>query len=184
MSRVIDNVAKEVGECLGRVSSDEVAAAVEMLDGAPRLFVAGAGRSALGIRGFGMRMMHLGVTTFVVGETTTPAIAQGDLLVIGSGSGRTASLLTSAEKAKLIGARILLVTIDPDSPIGELADAIVRVPAPSPKASGGGASSSIQPMGSLFEQSLFLLLDALIVMLMEKRAVEADEMFSRHANLE
>ena len=52
------------------------------------------------------------------------------------------------------------------------------------KAAGGGQSMSSQPMGSLFEQSLFLLLDALIVMLMEKRDVNADEMFDRHANLE
>jgi len=181
---IIGSIAKEVSDCLAKVSSEELDHAVTLLDGAPRVFVAGAGRSALGIRGFGMRLMHLGVTTHVVGETTTPGITSDDVLVIGSGSGSTASLRSSAEKARAIGAAILLVTIDPASPIGQLADFVIRVPAPSPKAAGGGESTSVQPMGSLFEQSLFLLLDALIVMLMEKRGIDTDEMFGRHANLE
>ena len=180
----IESIAKEVQDCLAKVSQKEVEHAVSLIDTAPRVFVAGAGRSALGIRGFGMRLMHLSVTAHVVGETTTPNIASGDLLVIGSGSGRTASLLSSAEKARALGASILLVTIDPASPIGQLADILIRVPAPSPKASGGGESTSVQPMGSLFEQSLFLLLDALVVMLMEKRGINAADMFGRHANLE
>lgn len=185
MSDVIQTIAQEIADCLAQVSPAEVGAAVELLNSAPRVFVSGAGRSALGIRGFGMRLMHLGVTTHVVGETTTPGIASGDLLVIGSGSGRTASLLSSAQKAKSLGAKVLLVTIDPASPIGELADATIRIPAPSPKASGGGAQQvTIQPMGSLFEQSLFLLLDGLIVMLMQKRGIGSDEMFTRHANME
>lgn len=180
----IESIAKEVSDCLAKVSRDEVEHAVTLLDGATRVFVAGAGRSALGVRGFGMRLMHLGLTTYVVGETTTPGIGSGDVLVIGSGSGRTASLLSSAKKARALGASLLLVTIDPSSPIGQLADFVIRVPAPSPKASGGGESSSVQPMGSLFEQSLFILLDALIVMLMEKREINAADMFGRHANLE
>lgn len=185
MSDVINTVAREVADCLSKVDASQVDAAVALLDGAPRVFAAGAGRSALGVRGFAMRMMHLGVTTHVVGETTTPGIAAGDVLVIGSGSGRTASLLSSAQKAKNLGAKVLLVTIDPASPIGELADAAVRIPAPSPKAAGGGAqATTIQPMGSLFEQSLFLLLDSMVVMLMQKRGATSEDMFTRHANLE
>ena len=180
----IKRIAKEVHDCIANVSSEEVDAAVDLIEGPPRVFVAGAGRSALGIRGFAMRLMHLGVTSHVVGETTTPGIAAGDVLVIGSGSGSTASLVAAAEKAHAIGVSILLVTIDPTSPIGQLADVTIRVPAPSPKAAGGGSSSSIQPMGSLFEQSLFLLLDALIVLLMNKKGIDSEEMFGRHANLE
>jgi 6-phospho-3-hexuloisomerase len=45
-----------------------------------------------------MRFMHLGYTVFI-GETNTPAILEGDLLVA-SGSGTTSSVVSSAEKAK------------------------------------------------------------------------------------
>ena len=52
------------------------------------------------IRGLAMRLMHMGYTSFVVGETITPAIQPGDLLVIASGSGSTETLTVIAEKCK------------------------------------------------------------------------------------
>jgi 6-phospho-3-hexuloisomerase len=39
-------------------------------------------------------------TVFIVGETNTPAILEGDLLLVASGSGTTSSVVSSAEKAK------------------------------------------------------------------------------------
>jgi 6-phospho-3-hexuloisomerase len=188
MSQITGNlktIVAELGQCLGAVSASEVDRAVTLLDGAPRVFLAGAGRSGLAIRAFAMRLMHLGLNVHLLGDTTTPAFTAADLLVIGSGSGRTASLLASAQKARQLGGKIVLVTIDPGSPIGQLADATVRVPAPSPKATDtAGALRSIQPMGSLFEQSLLLLLDAMIIELMTRRKLTSDTMFERHANLE
>ena len=178
-------VATELGECLSKISPENIESALDELSKANRVFLAGAGRSALAIRGFAMRLMHMRKVTYVVGETTTPGIASGDLLVIGSGSGQTASLLAMAQKAKTLGARLLLVTIDPESPIGKLSDCIIRIPAPSPKAQTGESSSvSIQPMGSLFEQSLLVLLDSMVLLLMDKENFSSDEMFASHANLE
>jgi 6-phospho-3-hexuloisomerase len=89
-----------------------------------------------------------------------------------------------AQKAKSIGARLALITIDPQSPIGESADIVVAIPAPSPKIKRDTGFISIQPMGSLFEQSLLLTLDAVILMLMEKQNKMSNVMFTRHANLE
>ena len=104
--------------------------------------------------------------------------------VIGSGSGETASLVAIAEKAKAIGVRIALVTIVPNSRIGRLADALVRIQAPTPKAQRRGRTASIQPMGTLFEQTMLILLDSVILRLTERMGVDADAMFARHANLE
>lgn len=178
-------IADEVRECLSRIDAEEVEAALAILEGAPRVFVAGAGRSGLAMRAFAMRLMHLGITSYVVGEMVTPSFAAGDVLVIGSGSGRTESLLGVARKAKALGGRIQLFTIDRASPLAELADVTVRIPAPSPKAvTSVDTANSVQPLGSLFEQSLFLLGDALILLLMERRRISSDEMFGRHANLE
>lgn len=184
-SETVSAVVREIGACLEKVSAQHLERALAELSRANRIFSAGAGRSGLAMRGFAMRLMHLGKASYMVGEVATPAITAGDLLVIGSGSGRTESLVAMVNKAKKIGARIVLVTIDPQSPIGALADCVVEIPAPSPKATrGGGNAKSVQPLGSLFEQSLFLLLDALIVSLMRQGNVSAEAMYARHANLE
>jgi 6-phospho-3-hexuloisomerase len=181
----LNSVSGEVRDCLSRLDQAEMEAALEALHGAPRVFVAGAGRSGLAMCAFAMRLTHLGLSTYVIGEMVTPAFDAGDVLVIGSGSGRTESLLAVTRKAKALGGRIVLFTIGGASPLAELAEVMVRIPAPSPKAQvARGSATSVQPMGSLFEQSLFLLGDALILLLMERREVTAGAMFERHANLE
>ena len=67
---------------------------------ADRIFVSGAGRSGFVARGFANRLMHLGYTVYFVGEPTTPSIQENDLLIVGSGSGNTASLVSNTKKAK------------------------------------------------------------------------------------
>ena len=177
-------VLDELRQTLGQIDDEGAAHLVETILGVRRVFAAGAGRSGLMMKGFAMRLMHLGLDVFTVGETTTPGIAREDLLLIGSGSGATASLVAGAEKARTLGATIALITIQADSPIGKLADIVLTVPAPTPKIERDLGFTSIQPMGSLFEQSLLLALDALVMALMEESGTKAEEMFDRHANLE
>ena len=148
------------------------------------VFVAGAGRSGFQARGFAMRLMHMGEKSYMVGETTTPNIKKNDVLVVCSGSGETKSLVSMAQKAKSLDAKVALVTINPQSTIGKLADVVIEISAPSPKSAKDGDIKSIQPMGSLFEQSLGLFLDISILMLMERKGLDSDTMFGRHANLE
>ena len=184
INATVNTVIDELKMCLSSIEEETAEQALRMIDSVERVFCAGTGRSGMGIRAFAMRLMHMGKTAYVMGETTTPAIKENDLLVIGSGSGRTASLVAAAEKAKILGVKVLLFTIDPNSPIGKIADLSVKFPAPSEKADGGGSAVSIQPMGSLFEQSLFLLLDCLIVNLMARHNRTSNAMFANHANLE
>jgi 6-phospho-3-hexuloisomerase len=136
------------------------------------------------MRAFAMRLMHLGLQAYVVDEVTTPGIASGDLLLIGSGSGKTASLVQYTRRAKDLGARVGLITADSRSEIATLADLVVEISAPTPKSDRLSTRSSLQPMGSLFEQSLGILLDVLILVVMETEGVDAGQMFARHANLE
>ena len=184
LSTHLNALLDELKHTLGQIDDDRAADLVDAILSARRVFVAGAGRSGLMVRAFAMRLMHLGLETHVVGETTAPSIGSGDLLLIGSGSGSTASLVVNAEKAQALGAKLALVTIDPNSPIGQLADVVVAVPAPTPKIKQDLGFSSVQPMGSLFEQSLMLTLDALLLALMEKSGAKVEDMFARHANLE
>ena len=155
-----------------------------MIEGAERVFLAGCGRSGLMVRGFAMRLMHMGKKVYVVGETTTPSINQGDLLIIASGSGETGSLVAMANKCKKIGASLATVTIFPKATIGKLADCVVVIDAPTAKSQQKTAVTSIQPMGSLFEQSLLLYFDSIILSLMERENLTSDIMFRLHANLE
>ncbi|MBQ6374818.1 MAG: 6-phospho-3-hexuloisomerase [Clostridia bacterium] len=152
---------------------------------ADRVFVAGTGRSLLMIRGLAMRLMQMGFTAYVVGETTTPAIGPGDLLVIASGSGETATMVVCAEKCKRFGARLALITIHPDAPIGRLADLVVQVHTSSSKG-GATAAKSFQPGGNAFEQSVLLIGDAVMMDIADTADVDAQNaaLMGRHANLE
>lgn len=181
----VEQVLAEVTACARQVSAESLIQAVALIESSARIFVAGAGRSGLCMRAFGMRLMHLGKFVYVVGETTTPSIASDDLLIVGSGSGRTASLLTMAEQARRCSAQVLLFTTDADSPLARLSNHRVVIPAPSLKsAEGARGQISVQPMGSLFEQSMLILCDSLILRLMQLSGVDAAQMFERHANLE
>jgi 6-phospho-3-hexuloisomerase len=182
---VLDQILAEVAACVRQVSIEDLARAVELMDSFPRIFVAGAGRSGLCMRALGMRLMHLKKTVFVVGETTAPSIVEQDLLILASGSGRTTSLLVIAGVARRQGAKILLFTTDASSPLAELADYRVVIPAPSIKtAEGISGLVSVQPLGTLFEQSMLILCDSLILGLMQRTGINAAQMFERHANLE
>jgi len=183
----IEAVLEELGETMRAVDPESLRKLQERLVAARRVFVAGAGRSGLVVRAFAMRLMHLGLQVYVVGDVTTPAFAAGDLLVIGSGSGETESLCAVGRKAKALGGVLAVVTIVPSSTLGQLAEVVVRVDAHSPKAAAQAAATrrpSVQPMGALFEQTMLLLLDAVVMRLAAARGTSPEELFARHANLE
>ena len=182
---LVDQVTREIRGCLSAVNPCDVDRAVEEITRSGRVFLAGAGRSGSAIRAHAVRLMHAGKTVHVVGDVTVPPITEKDLLLVGSGSGRTESLVANARKAKNAGARLLVITIDPDSPLAQLADTVVQIPAPAPKVvSTRKLPASIQPMGNLFEQGLFILLDLFVMMMMARQGLTSDAMFARHANLE
>ncbi|KYD05789.1 hypothetical protein B4144_0348 [Bacillus atrophaeus] len=104
-------------------------------------------------------------------------------MIIGSGSGETISLIHTAEKARSLKAVIAALTINPESSIGSQSDLIIKMPG-SPKDKSDGDYKTIQPMGSLFEQTLMLFYDAVILKIMEKKGLNSQTMFTKHANLE
>lgn len=184
---VTANLKSILGELTGNAQLVDEAGLAGLADEiveAGHIFFAGSGRSGLAIRGFANRLLHLGRSVSMVGDITSPRSRPGDLLIIGSGSGETESLVALARKAHRSGVRIGLITMDPGSTIGQLADATAVLPGASPKLRNATAITSIQPMGSAFEQLAFLTYDALILELMERLSQTAEEMFPRHADLE
>ena len=186
-AQIAARILEEVKDKLSKVDPAQTDALIDAIRSADRIFTAGAGRSLLMIRGFAMRLMHLGLTVYVVGETVTPAITDRDLLIIASGSGETGTLKVVAEKAKKQGARLALITIHPDSSIGKIADLTVTIPAPENKTSRSEKETgSVQPGGSTFEQSVLVLGDAMIIQMLREMNVESGnkQIMSLHANLE
>ncbi|MGI4821736.1 MAG: 6-phospho-3-hexuloisomerase [Janthinobacterium lividum] len=157
-------------------------AIIPLIQQAERIFVVGAGRTGLALKAAAMRLMHLGLTVFVVGETTTPAIKAGDLLLAGSGSGTTSTIVKAAEKAAAAGAQILAISTTTDSPLAALATQLLVLPAAQKQDHGGTISQ--QYAGSLFEQSVLLLTDAIFQTLWALDGTPAEELWKRHANLE
>lgn len=176
-------IVKELQRSVSLISEEETKIMADMILASRKVFLAGAGRSGLVGRAFAMRLMQMGIAAYVVGETVTPGIAKGDVLIIGSGSGETKSLITMAEKAKSIEASLIAVTIAPESSIGMLADHTVKLPG-SPKDRANGSYATIQPMASLFEQTLLIFYDAVVLLMMEKQGLDTVGMYGNHANLE
>lgn len=150
-----------------------------MLDDAGRIFIAGAGRSKLVGNFFAMRLVHGGYNVNVVGEIVTPSIQQGDLLIVISGSGETEQLVAFTKSAKKIGAKIMLISAQSKSTIGDMADGVFQI----------GRSDLYgkvvgMPMGTVFELSTLLFLESTISHIIHEKGIPEEIMRSRHANLE
>ena len=170
----------EVAEMLARIDGQQEEALCDAILEARRVYVARAGNL---MKGFGMRMMHMDLHSYVVGESVTPAIGAGDLLIIGSGSGETGSMVSSATKAKKLGAKVAIITASPDSTVARMADYVVYIPAISKMVSHDEVPS-FQPMANVFEQSMLFLQDAITMTLMSRLNKTSDQMMLNHANLE
>ncbi len=174
-------ILAEQVEAIARVDDGAVAELLVAISNASRIFLLGEGRSGLVGRMFAMRLMHLGKQIFVVGETTTPSIGGGDLLIAISGSGETGTVVMMAEGAKQASARLAAVTANRESRLAQLADLTVLLPTQH-KLQG---SSSRQYGGSLFEQTTFLLFETMVSMLADGDAATGfASLAKRHANLE
>lgn len=150
-----------------------------MLDEASRVFVAGAGRSGLVARFFAMRLMHGGYDAYVVGEIVTPSIRKGDLFIVISGSGETETMIAFTKRAKEQGAKIVLLSTKSSSTIGDMADFVCQIGTAEQYGKVVG-----MPMGTTFELSTLIFLEATIAHIIHEKGIPEEEMRTRHANLE
>jgi 6-phospho-3-hexuloisomerase len=175
-------ILEENRKLADRIQYSELAKILPFIQEAERIFFVGAGRSGLALHSAAMRLMHLGLSVFVVGETTTPAIKEGDLLLAASGSGTTSSIVKAAEKAVTAGAKVVALSTTATSPLATLASHVTVVPAAQKE--DHSTTVSEQYAGSLFEQAILLLTDAIFQTLWSLDETPAEELWKRHANLE
>lgn len=176
-------IFEELKSVFSNIDEEQVNQLVGGILSAKKIVVCGAGRVGLSTRAFGMRLSHLGLSAFVIGDSNVPSIGKGDLFLVSSGSGETQTIYDLVILAKQNGSRVALVTGNPKSRMGGWADLIVQIRAPS-KTKSIEDFQSIQPMTTLNEQALFLFYDALVLILMEKTKITHDKMWVRHSNLE
>ena len=188
IEEIVDNV------CAVSAETDEksIMAMMDILTSSKNVFLLGQGRSGLVARAFAMRLMHLEIGVYVVGETITPAIDDDDCLLAISGSGETSYIISTAKIAKKRGAKIVAVTSYSDSTLGKMADLVIHIKGRTKvdseknyiKRQMNGKHLSLSPLGTLFEVSTLIFLDALIAQLMDKMGKTEDDLKRRHTVLE
>ena len=183
MQNNIQLILGEIGTVLQQIDESQVKQFITEIRSANTIVSTGAGRVGMAVRGFTMRLGHLGLSAHMVGDSTVPSVGSGDLLMVASGSGETQTIVDLVTIAKKNGCRIALVTGNPASRMGQMADAIVHLSAPSKTKSIDGFISR-QPMTTLNEQCLGLLFDAMVLSIMEQMHETHDTMWGRHSNLE
>lgn len=150
---------------------------------AKNVFVTGQGRSGLVSRTFAMRLTHIGLNAYCVGDATTPNIDRGDLLIACSSSGSTHITCYIAGLAKKSKATVVAVTSHKNSPLAKQADIIIELPVQEVRTDYND-SGSIQFRSTLFEQACLVYLDGVILSLVKRLNSSENEMHRRHSNLE
>jgi len=170
------------------ISSLETGQVEKMIDmitdlGDRKIFVVGAGRSGLIGRAFAMRLMHLEFNAYVVGETITPALGRDDVLLAVSSSGATTFVVEAVKTSKRAGGKVIAVTSNADSPIGNVADHVVVLKGKTKLAEETGLDH-LAPLGTLFEASCLVFFDSIVVELMRRLNKTEEDMRRRHSTIE
>jgi len=190
------SLAEYISKIAEEIDSESVNRFLKILTAAlankRKILVVGAGRSGLVAKAFAMRLMHLGFNVYVVGETITPSISEGDVLIAVSGSGSTQVVISVASAAKSVKATVIAITSFEDSPLAKISDHVVKIPGRTKVAVETdyfarqvlGLYEPIAPLGTLFEDAALLFFDGVIVALMNILGLEEKDLKEKHANVE
>lgn len=175
-------IQAEIDQVLRRVDEEELKALCQAITEAGQIIVYGLGREGLAMRGFAMRLRHLGLQVAMVGDMTTPPIGAGDLFLVSCGPGYLSTVEALTGVVRRAGGQVAMLTAQPQAPLPRQADLVVTLPAQT--MAEAEHSSSGQAMGSAFEQALWILLDALVPRLQDMLGQSAEDLRRRHTNLE
>jgi len=185
-------IAEHIKKVASKLDRASVTSLVNGIMGSQKIFLMGAGRSGLAARAFAMRLMHMGFKVYVVGETTTPAVARKDLVIAVSGSGETPSIVSLGSISKKLGSKLAVVTSNKDSSLGSKSDIVVVIPG-RPKEDiiyedyherRMIGYPQLAPLGTMFEISALVFLDAVISELMVRTGASEEELKKRHTVFE
>jgi 6-phospho-3-hexuloisomerase len=173
----------DLASAFGRLTPDAADALIEAIVAAKHIAIYGAGREGLQMDGFAMRLFHMGLDVHLVGDMTTPPIGPGDLLIVSSGPGASNIGDALIRVAREAGAKVAVITAQPDGRTPALADILFHIPAQT-MADDRGGGVSVLPMGSLFETAQMILFEIVVLKLRNRLGETAETMRARHTNLE
>ena len=176
MKDAADYLLSEIRETLSRVSHASAEEMVNALVRAKSIFIYGVGRSGLVGKSFSVRLVQMGLDVHFVGDTTTPIVEKEDLVLIISATGETMSAVQTANIVGRIGATVVVVTAHEHSKLSKAATVLVEI---SPRPSEEQALYA--PMGTVFEDSVFVFLDSLVPVIMQRLGQTEQSMRRRHA---
>ncbi len=192
LNDAIDEILDNVKNVSDKLDPENIGEMNNILRSSKNVFLMGLGRSGLVARAFAMRLMHLGISVYVVGETTTPAIGSEDCLLAISGSGETITIISAATMAKKRHTKIIAVTSYVDSTLGKMADLVVHIKGRTKIDSEpnyltrqmNGKHQSLSPSGTMFEVTALLFLDGIIAQLMVEMGKTEEDLKKMHTVLE
>ncbi len=188
LNEILYNVKKSTES----VNKEDISKMLKMIQDVDNVFIMGLGRSGLVAKAFAMRLMHLGLNVYVVGETITPAITEKDCLIAISGSGETSYIISTTGIASNIGSKIIAITSYPESTLAQRSDIVVQLKGRTKienepnyiRRQISGQHQTLSPMGTLFEISALVFLDSTIAQLMNDMGQTEKDLKARHTVLE
>jgi 6-phospho-3-hexuloisomerase len=178
----ITQALAEISTPLLAMDEDAVTRLADEVLGARRIVLFGMGRELLQLKAFGMRLVHHGLDAHIAGDVTALPVTQGDLVIISIGPGDLDMHRAMAGLARRSGARLVVLTAQPEAAIPQMADAVVVIPAQTMANDAG--SDALLPMGTVYEIALLIYLDLVTVKLRELTGQTLEEIRARHSNLE
>ena len=168
-------ISEQIARMLKETEHEDVTKTVEMITSAKKIFVYGVGRSGLVSRAFAMRLVQLGLDVFFIGETITPIVEGGDVVLIVSNTGATMSAIQTANIARRVGAAVVTITGDPTSKLAHASSVVICIPDEKSE-----RTAKFAPLGTLFEDATLLFLDGVVAMVMERLGESEASMRGRH----
>lgn len=187
-------IVREHEQVFERLDMGQLKEFMDAILAARHIFVYGSGREGISMRGFAMRLSHLGKPTYWLFDDTTIGMHEGDLLILAEGRGDVGIHRYFVARAHESGAKIAIVTGLPEGQIvKKYADVTLFVHSTvymDEKSMGPDAPRqhdvvpTEQPMGNQFEQHLYLLMDVISILLKDEMGLTYEDMESRHRNIE
>jgi 6-phospho-3-hexuloisomerase len=184
VTELSSKVVEEIGTVVAGIDDTAIDRLCRSLADARKIIVYGCGREALQIRGFAMRLYHLGLDIAVAGDMTTPPVSEGDVFLVTSGPGELATVIALMNQARQAGARTIVLTAEAKGSAARGADEVLLIPAQTMASDQGNATRSVLPMGSVYEGALFVIFEVMVLKLQALLGVTSEAMRNRHTNLE
>ncbi|MFK7752994.1 MAG: 6-phospho-3-hexuloisomerase [Sedimentitalea sp.] len=184
MTTRISSAMAKVEKALEAVDQSSIDAVCQRIASAKTIGIYGCGREGYQMRGFAMRLFHLGLNVGYIGETTMPALGRDGLLFVSSGPGVLATVDAHSHTARMAGASVILLTAQPNTAPASAADLVLSVPAQTMANDGQTGENDILPMGSVYEGALFFLCEWIVADLKSVTGQQAEAIRARHTNME